>query len=76
MSFRESVDQKFCIVCKGITPSWTSNAMSQTTLHTDWGDFTVYYHKICYNESAVKEELTKMALEAKPQTEEKNDSKS
>jgi hypothetical protein len=73
MTFKDDTKAKFCVVCKGLTPSWTSEASLQTTLRTDWGEFTVHYHKVCFDDRIVKEELTKLALEAKPKDEENKD---
>jgi hypothetical protein len=62
----ENKDTKVCIVCKGNIPSWTSGTEGGTTAKTDWGSFTVYYHKVCYDPTVVEKELRKIAEEAKP----------
>lgn len=66
MTFRKENEAKTCIVCGGITPSWTSNTTTTSTLHTPWGEFVVYHHTVCYNKELVGKKLTEIALAAKP----------
>lgn len=67
MTFRDDTEALLCVICGGIAPSWTSGATASATLHAPWGEFTVHYHTVCYDEKKVKDALTKMALEAKPE---------
>ena len=53
-----------CCVCQGSVPAWMDNSV--TTAQTDIGEFTVYYHPVCYNKGIVEGLLRDMIAKATP----------
>jgi hypothetical protein len=55
VAFADKPPRETCCICGGNVPIWMDG--NATTAHTNWGDFTVYYHPVCYNKKVVEEKL-------------------